>query len=495
MIPGRDLMVAVFQRLRRLPQRLVSIAVARGRIDRDRGRAIVLLATPAMITGGVFTLRLMADFLMISVALDDAAVAGLQFGIQYYLIGFAIAIGLSSGTISLVARHKGAGNHDRADFVLKQSLWLSLVLSTPMAVVAWRYPEYLVGLLTDDSAAIEYGATYLSIIMLATVCRFWSMVCGQGLSGCGDTTTPMIVGLATEPINVVLNAFLVFGLGPVPRLGIAGAAIGTVITATLSATIFTALVLSGRFDLRLRPGGKQWDWRVGWRLFRVGAPLAATRIVDSFSRFPFLWMLATLGTPVVAAYAIGRRVFQIALIPAWGYGTAASTFVGQHVGAEDETLASKYGWDSVRVAVLTQLALAGVMLVAARPMVALFGTESVDLSVRFVQVFAVGIVGFSVFQTLQGGLRGAGDTTWPFYGTTAGNALRLGLGLLALPGLWLVSVGPVSVELGLDLGIPLIFAAVLVDWYTRAVVNATRFSSGRWKAVARQSELGTPTTD
>jgi putative MATE family efflux protein len=495
MAPKPDLVRTLVRRLRRRLERSVSVAAEWVRFDRSRWWAIVVLGTPAMVTGSIFTVRLVADFFMISVALNDAAVAGLQFGIQYYLIGFAIALGLSSGTISLVARHKGADNHEQADFVLKQSLWMSLLLSTPMALAAWRYPEPLIGLLTDNAAAIDYGATYLSIIMVATICRFWSMVGGQGLSGCGDTKTPMFVGLATEPVNLVLNAILIFGLGPAPRLGIAGAAIGTVVTATLSALIFTWIFLSGRFGLRLRLGGKQWDWRVGWRLVRVGAPLAATRIVDSFSRFPFIWMLATLGTPVVAAYAIGRRVFQIALIPAWGYGTAASTFVGQHLGAEDEELATKYGWDSVWIAIVTQLALATVMLLAARPLVELFGTGFVDLSVRFIQVFAVGIVGFSVFQTLQGGLRGAGDTTWPLYGTTAGNALRLCLGLLALPHLWVVSVGPVSVDLGLDLGIVLIFVAILVDWYVRALVNATRFSSGRWKLAAEQSDVGARKTD
>lgn len=492
---AEDLVDAAVGWVRRRLAAAASTAFAWSRVDPGRGQSIVELATPAMITGGIFSVRVLVDFLMVSVALDDTAVAGLQFGMQYYFIGFAIAIGLSSGTISLIARHKGAGNHDRADFVLKQSLWMSVLLSTPMAYIAWTYPEFLIGLLTDDAAAIDYGATYLSIVMLATIFRFWSMVGGQGLSGCGDTKTPMYIGIATEPINAVLNAVLIFGLGPFPAMGIAGAAIGTVATATIAALVFTAIFRSGRFRLTLRFGGKQWDWGVGWRLVRVGAPLAATRIVNSFSRFPFIWMLATLGTPVVAAYAIGRRVFQFALIPAWGYATASSTFVGQYLGSDDERLATQYGWESVRVAILTQLVLAGIMVVAARPIIDLFSTEAVDLTVRFVQVFAVGIVGFSVFQTLQGALRGAGDTTWPLYGTLLGNGLRLGLGLLALPAMWVISVGSVSVSLGLDLGLVMIFLAILGDWYVRAVVNGVRFWSGQWKVVAARSDVGSQAAD
>ncbi len=492
---GDDFVEAAVGLIRSAVGTVTATAFAWSRVDPGRGRSIIELATPAMITGGIFSVRVLVDFLMVSIALDDTAVAGLQFGMQYYFIGFAIAIGLASGTISLVARHKGAGNHDRADFVLKQSLWMSLLISSPMAYIAWTHPEFLIGLLTDDAAAIDYGATYLSIVMLATVFRFWTMVGGQALSGCGDTKTPMYIGIATEPINAVLNAVLIFGIGPFPAMGIAGAAIGTVVTATIAAIVFTAIFRSGRFGLTLKLGGKQWDWLVGWRLIRVGAPLAATRIVNSFSRFPFIWMLATIGTPVVAAYAIGRRVFQFALIPAWGYATASSTFVGQYLGADDERLATQYGWDSVRVAIVTQIVLAVVMVVAARQIIALFNTEAVELTVQFVQVFAVGIVGFSVFQTLQGALRGAGDTTWPLYGTLLGNGVRLGLGLLALPAMWVISVGSVSIGLGLDLGLVMIFLAILGDWYIRAIVNTVRFRSGQWKIVARRSDVGTPTAD
>lgn len=456
-------------------------------VDPGRGRAIVELATPAMVTGGIFTVFRVVDFLMVSVALTDAAVAGLAFGFQYYFIGFTISIGLSSGTISLVSRFKGAGEDAMADFVVKQSLWFSLLLSTPMAVVAWVFAEPLVALLTDDPAAIGYGATYLGIVMLATICRFWSMVCAQGLSGCGDTRTPMLVSLVTIPANIGLNAALIFGLGPFPRLGIAGAAWGTVVASTLGASIFTAIYLSGRFALRLRLGGKQWDTGVAAELVRIGTPMAATRLIDTVGRFPFLFVLATLGTPVVAAFAIGRRVFQFALIPAWGYGTAASAFVGQSLGAGDEVTATAYGWDAVRIAVATQVVLAAVMVGFARPVVELFGTDTVALSVRFVWVFALGVAGFSVFQTLEGGLRGAGDTTWPLYGAAAGIGLRLVVATFALPAALAFAVGPFSVSPGLGAGLGAVFAAILLDWYVRAAVNTARFRGGRWRAVARRS--------
>jgi Na+-driven multidrug efflux pump len=103
-------------------------------------------------------------------------------------------------------------------------------------------------------------------------------------------------------------------------------------------------------------------------------------------------------------------------------------------------------------------------------------------------VFVLGIAGTSVAQTLEGGLRGAGDTTWPLYGMALGTVLRLGVAVLAVPaGLTLATVGGVEFAPGLGLGVTAVFAAILVDMYSRAAVNAVRFRSRRWQAVARRS--------
>jgi Na+-driven multidrug efflux pump len=209
--------------------------------------------------------------------------------------------------------------------------------------------------------------------------------------------------------------------------------------------------------------------------------------VDTLGRFPFLFVLGVLGTPVVAAFAIGSRVVRLAMIPSWGYATAASALVGQHLGAEDEGNATRYGWDSLRVSLATQLLVAGVVAVLARPVVELFNTDTVGLSVQFVWVFALGIAANATFRTLQGALRGAGDTSWPLYGTLLGTGFRLVLSALALPAAYQIGVGGLQVAPGVGLGLVGAFLAILVDWHARAVVNAVRFRSGAWRAVARRS--------
>jgi Na+-driven multidrug efflux pump len=106
-------------------------------------------------------------------------------------------------------------------------------------------------------------------------------------------------------------------------------------------------------------------------------------------------------------------------------------------------------------------------------------------------VFGLATAGFSVSRTMRGSLRGAGDTRWPLYGTFLGSyVVRLPLAALALPAAFTVTVAGVSVAPGLGLGYPVIYLAVLGDFYAKAAVPAGRFWTGRWKAVARQAGVG-----
>jgi putative MATE family efflux protein len=477
----------VRQTLDRFPAALSRL----GLVERAKATEAFDLAVPVMVTGGLRVLLRMADFLFVGIALGDAAIAGLELGFQYYFIGFGLSLALTSGTISVVSRLQGAGERKRADLAVKQSLWLSLAVAVPLTVVSWVYAAPLVAVLTDDPAVVDYGAAYLQVVMLSLVFRFWGMVAARALAGSADTRTPMYVRLLTLPTNIALNAILVFGLGPAPALGVVGAALGTVVANTLAALVFFALLASGRYAVSLPLGGQQVDASLLREIVRVATPLAGMRLLQSTARFPFLFVLGTLGTSTLAAYAIGRRVMLLALMPAWGYATAASTLVGQSLGSGDEDSASDYGWQSLRIGLATQLLVAAVIVVAARPIAAAFGTAYVGLTVEFIRVFGLATAGFSVSRTMRGSLRGAGDTRWPLYGTFLGSyVVRLPLAVLALPTTATAGVAGLTLAPGLGLGTTAIFLALLGDFYTKAAVNTGRFYSGRWKRVARRASVG-----
>jgi Na+-driven multidrug efflux pump len=240
-----------------------------------------------------------------------------------------------------------------------------------------------------------------------------------------------------------------------------------------------------------RGAGGLWDASIAREIVRVGSPLAGTRLARTLGRFPFLFVVGAFGTGTLAAYAIGRRVILLAMMPAWGYSTAASTLVGQRVGQGDGDGAERYGWSTLRIALATQLLIAVVIVALARPISLAFGSDAVAETITFVRVFGLGVAGFAISRTLRGGLRGAGDTTWPFYGTMAGTyLLKLPLAFLALPSSLAVGALGITVTPGLGLGVTAIYAAILVEIYFKALVNGVRFHSGAWRRVAAKSDVG-----
>ncbi|WP_435079692.1 MATE family efflux transporter [Halococcus sp. AFM35] len=482
---------ALQNRLRAVIFRFPALLARLGIVNREKGDEAFDLAVPVMVSGGMRTVLRASDFFMISLALGGSAVAGLELGFQYYFIGFGLALGLSSGTISLVSRFVGAGEPENANFAVKQSFWIALTISVPLTLVTWGFAEEMVGLLTNDPATIRLGGTYLRIVMLSVSFRFWSMIAARALQGAGDARTPMHVRLVTIPINLVLNAVLIFGFGPFPRLEVAGAAWGTTIANMLAACAFGVILLSGAYSVRFPLGGRQWDGEIAREIVRVGYPLSGMQLIRTFGRFPFLFILANLGTSVVAAYAIARRVMLLAMMPAWGYSTASSTLVGQSIGAGREADATDYGWQTLRIALATQILIGGVLAVLARPIAVVFGASSPGLTVEFIRVFGIGVVAYSVSRTMRGGLRGAGDTLWPLYGTILGTALRIPIAAMGLPaGLAVISLTGWTFAPGLGFGIGAVYAAILIDMYSRAGVNLFRFATGRWKVVARRSAVG-----
>ncbi len=458
----------------RLVKALPRLLSKLGLLDERRGIKALSLAWPVIITGGLrVTLRL-TDFLMVGIAIGAAGVAALGFGFQFFFIGFGLALAVSSGTISLVSQHHGAEDYDKANFVIKQSIWIALLISIPLMLFTFFYAEEMIALLGAKERVVQLGGPYLRILMLGLAFRFFSMIAARGFAGSGNTITPMYVQAFGVPFNVVLNWLLIFGIGVFPELGVFGAGLGTTITNLCVALILLTLLLSNRYSVSLRLKGKQWDTQVVKKLFTVSLPLLGMRMARVIGRFPFLWILATFGTGAVAAFQVGQRVQLLAMQPAWGFGTAASTLVGQSLGANDEKEARLCGWDTLKVALAVMLPIGLVIALLAGPISGIFSNDPavISLSKMFIWINAIGVFGYALNRIMRGNLRGAGDTRWPFYGN-----------LIGMYG-WML---PVSYIFGILLGygLPAIFIGLLGNLFIPAVVNLIRFQSGKWKGVSR----------
>jgi putative MATE family efflux protein len=268
----------------------------------------------------------------------------------------------------------------------------------------------------------------------------------------------------------------VFGAG----WGVAGAAVGTTL-ATAGVTLTFAWGTTGRsyFGRGASPVvPASWrpptDFEVPRQLLGVSAPLVARRIAQGVVIFPLLAIAATFGPVAVAAVGVGRQVRALINSFSWGFSIAASTLVGQRLGAGEETEAEAYGRDITKLSFVVYVVVAVVVILLAEPIATVFVDDPGDvaLSTTFVRAAAVSVIPLGVNASLTGVLRGAGDTTVPFVATL------VGLYVVALPTAWLGTVTTV--------GVTALAVSLVVETVVPTIVDGWRFRSNRWKAVSRE---------
>jgi putative MATE family efflux protein len=459
--------------------RAIALLLARfGLVDEERAGRTTELAWPRILTGLARKSKSAVDIAMVGVAVGPTAIAGIGFASPYWGLAFTMGGGLATGTIALVSQRYGAGTLDRVGRTVRSSTFLTVVATVPVAAALWTFPTALVGLLTSDAETLRFGATYLQIVALGVPFAGLNLVGGRVLIGADDAWTPMVLRAGGAVVNIGLNALLIFGLG----MGVAGAALGTVLANVAVAAAFAAGLVAGRlpllgeFPVRVSPLGTYVHRETLRDLVDISVPPIGRRMVWTGARFPMLAFVGLFGPTVVAAYVISRRVWGLLNTPGWGFGLAASSLVGQSLGAGDEGEATAYGHDITRIAVVTYVSVAVVVFAFADRVVSVFlggpAGETEAVAVGLVYAACLAVVARGVGGTYAGALDAAGDTRWPFY------SRALGMFGAALP---LTYLGATT-----TLGVYGLYLSYFGQSVVPAVVNYYRFASGRWRAVSRQ---------
>ncbi|QLG62365.1 MATE family efflux transporter [Halorarum salinum] len=448
-----------------------------GVIDAERLDETVALAWPRVLTGFAIMSKQAVDLALVGLAVGATAVAGLAYAGAYWQVAKFVGIGLAGGTVSLVSQNYGGGEGDRASLVVEQSVWLALVLSIPIVAGYWLFATPLVGLLGSDPDAVRYGSTYLAFVAPGVLFEFLNLIASRTYAGVGDTFTPMAMRAGGALLNVVLSAALIFGAG----LGVAGAAIGTTVSTGVVLCLLAWGMLGREYGLpRLGASpvplvreGPRFDGVLVRQLIEVSTPLMGRRAAEGLLVFPLLWIASSFGPVVVAAIEVGRRVRALVNCFSWGFSIAASTLVGQRLGAGEEREAEAYGAAIVRLSAVVYLVVVALVVAFATPIAGVFvgGPEAVGAAATFVRVAAVSAVALGVDGSATGVLRGAGDTRWPFL------ASLIGRYAFALPVALLATATP--------LGVVGLYLALLLETLVPGVLNLRRFRTNRWKGISR----------
>ena len=283
-----------------------------------------------LIGGSIFQqLYNTVDFIFVGNCLDQTAAAAVGASATLITCTIGLFSGISVGTIVVAAQAIGAGNRERAEKALHSSVTFGLVGGLLLMTLGILFAPALLRLLRTPETVIPQAVTYIRIYLISIpMLIFYNMVSG-GLRSYGDSRSPFLVLVICGLLNVVLDAVFIVWI----PMGVAGVAIATTITQSLSAILVA--ILASRKDNVLRLSARKLgiDFRVLGNVLRIGLPTGIQTVIVTFSNVMVQYYINDFGETAVAAFATYYKVENFIYLPIMAFGQASTTFAGQNTGA------------------------------------------------------------------------------------------------------------------------------------------------------------------
>ncbi len=432
-------------------------------------RAVLLLAVPMVLEMSMESLFAVVDIFFVSKLGSDAvATVGLTESMLSHV--YTLAMGLSAGATAIVARKTGEKDLDGAATAAGQVILLSLVGAAVLGVLGIALSSHLLGAMGASPSVIATGTGYTAVMLGGSVTIFLLFVVNAVFRSAGDAAVAMRALWLANGLNIVLAPCFIFGLGPFPRMGVAGAAVATTVSRGVGVAYQVLMLKRGRGRLvigmrHLRPRPK-----VIAEVLELSSTASLQVLIETASWLGLVRILSSFGSHALAGYTIAMRVAIFALLPSWGLANAAATLVGQNLGAAEPERAERSVRTIARYNVLFLGSIGILFAIAAHLVVGLF-THDADVAAygaECLRIVALGFIVFAYGMVMLQAFNGAGDTVTPM--------------LVNLGCFWFVKI-PIAYTLadGLGLGPRGVFLAITIAYSAQSLVSWGLFRRGRWK--------------
>lgn len=444
--------------------------------DGDLLSALLVLAAPLLVQNLVQVLQQAIDLFWLG-RYGGLPVAGVSLAFPAVVLLFALSVFTPFvGTQVVVAQRVGRGNPRAARQGTAAGIVVGVTLGLAVGALAYVLAPSAVELLAavqrgGEAAAVRgFAVDYLRMVALGLAFVALADTFEAAFVGHGDSRASLYINLVTVGTNVVLDPILIFGLGPSPELGVAGAALALVVASGVGSLAGAAMIVAGRNDGMLTASTRPTRGDLE-SVVDVGLPSAAQQAARQVARVAMVVVaFAVGGAPGVAAYFVGSRVAAVAVVPAIGLQQAGQSIVGQNLGAEHPARAARATWLGTGVAV-GGLAIVGVaQWLVPGPitdlLVPTLDAAARELSEDYLRILAIGYPAIGAAYLLEGGFNGARRTRTSFVATLLQFwAVRLPI---ALVGASVLDAGVHAVFWAVTLSN--LAAAIGVGWYFRREV-------------------------
>lgn len=434
-------------------------------------RAVFLLAVPMVLELVLESTFAVADIYFVG-KLGSSAVATVGLTETFLFLLYAVAMGLAMAVTAVVARRVGEGKREEAAVTAVQAIWLAVLVSVPFAVAGIVWAQDLLRLMGADEWTRNHGYRYMQWMLGGNAVIMLLFVINAVYRGAGDAAIAMRVLWVANGLNIVLDPILIFGLGPVPALGIEGAAIATNIGRGIGVLMQLWILFRGGKHIGVATAQLAVHGSIMWHIVRTSLGGVGQMIVAMTSWIFLMRILASIGSEAVAGATIAIRIMMFTLMPAWGMSNAAATLVGQNLGAGEpgraEASVWRIGWYNMAFTVAVSV----FFFLFPRELIGIFSSDPQVVAVggEWLRILSYSYFVYGWWMVSVQAFNGAGDTVTP----TKINFVFF----------WLIQI-PLSWWLAIRLGWQQsgVFWGVFVSETSVGLFTLWLFSRGKWKTM------------
>jgi putative MATE family efflux protein len=397
----------------------------RPRVDITDGnvlRNVLYMGIPSMIGFGAMTIYGLTDIYWVG-RLGTAQVAAVTlFGAIAWVLGSTNQI-IGTGSVALISRRYGEKDYEATRDVIRQTILLKVAVAAVMAAIGLLIVPKVLTFMNAEPEARTHAITYANVYFYGLPFMFSSFTIYTALRGVGDAPKAMYIMLTSTALNVILDPLFMFdripilGLTGIPGLGlgVAGAALATVLSATVAVSIGLYVLSAGKCNITV-PMWRKFHPRINvmLQILGIGGPAGLNSIMRSMAHWFVTTLVATFGTVVVAAYGFAGRILELGILFGVGLNLGVSAMVGQNLGAQKKERAHEAVVKATWLVMGITAALGAVEFAFARQILGFFTPDPdvVATGIVLVRLFAAAQIWIAMHITMSAAFWGSGDT-WP----------------------------------------------------------------------------------
>ena len=360
------------------------------------------------------TLYLLADLFWVG-RLGKEAIAAVGIAGSLMMIVMALTQTLGVGTTALISQAAGRKDQPHAEFVFNQSCMMSILIAFGLGILGFLSIDAYTTALSADAATARLAKAYLYWFLPALMLQFPLISVGSALRATGIVQAPVMIQVLTVFLNMALAPFLIFGIGPWPKLGVTGAALATFISIFVGVVLIVIYFekkyhyLRFRFD-QFRPKMKIW-----WAMLRIGLPAGAEFVLLFFYIALVYKIITGFGPAAQAGFGVGARVMQALFLPVLALSFAVSPMVGQNFGGRKAERVRHSIYSGLGLAIALMLVLAVITWSAPGAMIRFFSNDPqvIAFGRDYLTIVAFNFVAAGVVFTSSSVFQGLGNTMPP----------------------------------------------------------------------------------